>query len=338
MPSPTLRRVQAVAQQIQAQDGPVRAIRMGGGRATDVLLVGFRSGAEAVYRIIPRPDADQLLPRHALLRALADAGAPVLAPVRGVRGVRVLDAEGPTLVETLPMLHGDAFKPLTPEYAARLARAVGRFHRAADAAAPGSALANAMSRLPDQGGFTAATVAAAMAEIRRRRCLFPATLEHVLSDAETRLTALQRLETEAESTPQLGLTHNDFHAGNAMDTGAEDPILIDWDSVGRGWRVMDLLLIGLLPEDASSEARERAAAVLAGYARGSGRTVTPLEREAVRHLRHLRHLVIWAGFLRRAGARGEATLRTVQAGAPIPPEAQETHETWLGLYFEELAK
>ncbi len=243
--------------------GTIRSIRQfrRGTAATLKLLVEAEAGRFVLKR---RPSVqaapERLRFAHAVQERLAGAGFPLpsLVATRG-DGALVLRLRG-RAYELFRFLEGDRFDGSTIQTRAA-GSALARFHRLTnDLAGPG------LEGLPSAHANSA--VAAALERL--------AELPSGAALADGYRSAGRRVEEAGIATWPIQTLHGDWHAGNLLFRDDRVAAVIDFDTVRRGPRALDLagaaLHLSLRPgPDAPPEAwpevvdQTRVAALLAGY-------------------------------------------------------------------------
>lgn len=113
---------------------------------------------------------------------------------------------------------------------------------------------------------------------------------------------------------QWGLCHGDLHLRNVLVTPASPPAVIDWETLGLGWRAYDLaalyrsLAVRAMRAGADvADALEVYGAYLRGYTARA--PLSDDEREAIPLFAAARHLWISGDKLRLAALRGWSPTR-----------------------------
>ncbi|WP_125778317.1 phosphotransferase enzyme family protein [Antribacter gilvus] len=226
-----------------------------------------------------------------LLRALADRGVPVAAPVATTDGrdrLTLAGPSGPLSLTVLPELTGD-WLDVTDEAAVVAAGAcLAEVHRALGAI--GRDLPPAARAAAGLGTGAAAEPAEASAALRQRIDDWLARGDRGFApEASQRLKSLLSAAPDLDDEPQL--VHNDFRAANLLTQGSRVVGVLDLDDVTVRHRVHDLakasVYLGTLFTDWRPTPTAVRQTLRAGYE--SVRPLSPTEA------RWLEILVLWQG-------------------------------------------
>jgi Ser/Thr protein kinase RdoA (MazF antagonist) len=258
-----------VAYRLRLPDGRSRVVRAV--RADGVVPDDHSGGAGSTMR-------EWLDGRIATLVRLDGYGYFAPRAIRSRTGSFVADVDG-WLISATSYVDGELIVP-TPDQLRLLGDALGRLHALPDALGDGG-------RAADQSTWRAATIPYTLRALD--------AVESALPECWTDLYAALRgaVETIQERIPRLpeAITHGDAWPGNGVQTAPDRVALIDWDTGGRGFAVLDLgrcLLECHLDTDLPTgdpaawhirPDESRIAAVAQGYRRH--RAVTATERESL---------------------------------------------------------
>lgn len=193
----------------------------------------FTAEGEEYFLRLYRPGKESretIEAEHDFLRHLQEHGYPVAAPIPLQNEASVAETEGGLFFAVFPFLSGQAPELISPRGAEDWGRALGRLHRISRSyVVPGSAPKrrpwHAASWIQNCTSLISTTV--------------PANLRHVLlKEHEAAQVYLSRL-TQGED--EYGLIHNDFHAGNLVQNGAQLAV-IDFDDSAYSWFAWDFAL------------------------------------------------------------------------------------------------
>jgi Ser/Thr protein kinase RdoA (MazF antagonist) len=235
---------------------------------------------------------DWVVGRARTLARLAETGYPAPRPVRARSG-ELVGSAGPWLTWATTFVDGPVLGP-THEQLRLLGAALGRLHAGGvpagpgapgDASEPGGPEAGAGPEPGRAAWHPEAAVATTLARLDAVAPLIPPEWREMHAAFVSTAEAVQR------SAPRLpeALVHGDAWPGNAVQPGADEVTLIDWETGGVGLPVLDLgnclaecHLDADLPPDQPAAwlvqpDEQRIAAVAAGYS--AVRVVPAAERD-----------------------------------------------------------
>lgn len=252
--------------------------------------------------------AEEVVSQAEVVGALARAGLPMPAPIARRDGsyVTVLDAvEGPRVAWLEHYLPGEVPDELTEAQTEEYGELVARIHAALDALPPdGQARWAAALGVYDLATLLDESLSRLLPVFDAASPVLARSLELLVADVRSRLVALD-LPHEA---PAWGIVHGDLHKRNILIAPASPLAIIDWETLGMGWRVYDLAALrrsySALGGWEGSPARADAlfAAFLDSYT--LAHPLSPSELEALPLFVAARHLWIRADGARLAQARG----------------------------------
>lgn len=289
-------------------------------RACDLLSCGLIAQSWSdVYRVTAGPNRyilnvydsatlAEVAAQAEVVAALALAGLPVPAPIArrdGAYASPLIGADGPRVAVLWRFLPGSPPDVLAEVQAEEYGLLVTRLHAALDSL-PLRNLARWSASLPTYD----LTTLIAEPLVRLRPVLTAASpslatdLEHLMLRVRARLEALS-LPREA---PAWGFIHGDLHKRNVLVAPGMPLAIIDWETLGLGWRAYDLAALrrslSVLGgwEGSTTAADDLVTAYLRGYT--SLHPLSAAELEALPFFVAARHLWIQGDKVRLAHLRG----------------------------------